>query len=205
MEPNMAVELIIYNQHLKDENVCVNVLIGDDDSSTIAAVRRESTTQIDKWSDLNHASKAMINSLYGLKLPTKIIEYFLRCFTCAIKKNEGNPEAVKCALRNVVSHAFGNHERCGEWCRYSSIGEEYQPKGLPHGKPLSDPQLKSALTSVFTRFANNSDKLAPCGSSQGNESFNSSVASKAPKSKYYAASESLNFRVAASVCQKILE
>ncbi|XP_071652436.1 uncharacterized protein [Temnothorax longispinosus] len=202
MEPDMAVELIVHNQHLKDENVCVNVLIGDDDSSTIAAVRRESTTRIDKWSDLNHASKAMINALYGLKLPTKIIEYFSRCFTCAIKKNEGNPEAVKDALKNVVSHAFGSHERCGEWCRYSSMGEKYQHKGLPHGKPLSDPQLKSALTSVFTRFANNSDKLAPCGSSQGNESFNSTVASKAPKSKYYGASESLNFRVAASVCQK---
>ncbi|XP_043279308.1 uncharacterized protein [Venturia canescens] len=48
----------------------------------------------------------------------------------------------------------------------------------------------------------NANKLAPGGSSQPNESFNSIVASKHPKKEFYGASESMPFRVAAAVCQE---
>ena len=45
-------------------------------------------------------------------------------------------------------------------------------------------------------------KLTFFKSTQANESFNKTVASKAPKANYYSGSGSLNYRVAASVAQK---
>ncbi|KAK3082561.1 hypothetical protein FSP39_005383 [Pinctada imbricata] len=46
------------------------------------------------------------------------------------------------------------------------------------------------------------DKLAHLGSTQGNESFNKLVASKAPKAYHFSGSANLNYRVAACVAQK---
>lgn len=43
--------------------------------------------------------------------------------------------------------------------------------------------------------------MAPCASTQANEAFNHTVASKHPKSCHYASSESFPFRVAAAACQ----
>ena len=57
---------------------------------------------------------------------------------------------------------------------------------------------------IFTIFSQNAEKLAPCGSTLPNESFNNSVASKAPKARHYSGSESLDYRVKAAVCQKNL-
>ena len=73
---------------------------------------------------------------------------------------------------------------------------------LPHKKPLSDPKLQPELQKIFDKQAKNASKLCACGSSNTNESFNMTVAAKAPKTKHYSKSESLDFRVAAAVCQK---
>ena len=107
MEPDMAVETVVNNKLLRDDNVRVSVLIGDDDSSTIAAVRREFTSKIEKWSDLNHTTKALNNALYGLHLPVKIIGYLSCCFSYALKQNQGDPIEVASAIKNVVSHVYG--------------------------------------------------------------------------------------------------
>lgn len=200
----MAVKAVMNNKLLKEANVRVSVLIGDDDSSTIAAVRRVSATKIEKWSDLNHASKALNNALYGLRLPVKVIGYLSRCFTSALKQNQGDSTAAARAINNIVCHAFGEHDNCGYWCGYKTLGENYKHKGLPKGRPLNDPGLRNSLTAIFACFAQNSNKLAPCASNQANESFNNTVASKTPKLKFHAGSESLNFRVAAAVSQKTL-
>ena len=82
----MAVELVNDNALLKQENVRISVLIGDDDSSTIAAVRRLSRHEIQKWSDYNHIHKSLTSALYTIKLPSKLIEYFLYCFAHALLK-----------------------------------------------------------------------------------------------------------------------
>ena len=52
------------------------------------------------------------------------------------------------------------------------------------------------------KYVGNVAKLAPCGSSQANESFNRVVMSKNPKQPHYGRSESNDFRVALGVCQK---
>ncbi|XP_043268428.1 uncharacterized protein [Venturia canescens] len=137
-----------------------------------------------------------------MKLQPNLIKYFSNCFSCAVKQNEKNPRGVEAALKNVVPHAFGNHSNCGEWCDYKLMGEDYVHKYLPRGQPLSDTNLKESVSKLFDRFAANADKLAPCASSQANESFNSLVANKHPKSKFYAGSESFDYRVAAAVAQK---
>ena len=45
------------------------------------------------------------------------------------------------------------------------------------------------------------NKLAPCANSQRNESLNSSIGSKNPKTRFYGGSESNDFRVACGVAQ----
>ena len=202
MEPDMAIELFTKNKLFDETNVYASVIIGDDDSSTIAGVRRNATHEIEKWSDFNHALKSLTSALYAMKLPQKLIEYFSRCFSNAVKQNKGEPSKVKMALETVVPHAFGNHSNCGEWCKYHELKENYRHNNLPHGKPLTDARLRENLEKLFSRFANNAPKLAPCASTQANESINNIVASKNPKARHYSASESLCYRVAAAVCQK---
>lgn len=201
MEPDMAVELITKNELLTEENVSIAVIIGDDDASSIAAVRREASHRIEKWSDVNHAKKGFTSALYAFNVPRGIIDYLAHSFSCALHQNKGDEIAVRAALLNIVDHAYGNHVKCGDWCR-SHTDENYIYKRLPGGKPLTDPELRVKLTSACVKYANNADKLAPCGSSQPNESFNRIVCSKHPKAQFYGASESMAYRVAAAVCQK---
>lgn len=204
MESNMAIELINRNPILQEQNAKISVLIGDDDCSTISAVRRESATEIKKWSDLNHAKKGLTSALYALRLPLKLIQYFGKCFSFALTQNRNDAQKVKKALLNIVPHAYGEHGECEEWCQHRNTEGNKPYRSLPHGEPLSDPDQRVSLTQIFSRFANNADKLAPCASSQGNESFNNIVAGKHPKNRHYAASESLDWRVATAVCQKNL-
>ena len=62
--------------------------------------------------------------------------------------------------------------------------------------------MKKDLVKIFEQFAKNAWKLAAHGSSQVNKSHHNTMASKAPKTRHYGSSDSLNFRVAAAVCQK---
>ena len=64
--------------------------------------------------------------------------------------------------------------------------------------------MRKDLEATLSIYAGNAQKLAPCGSTLANESFNNSVASKAPKARHYSGSESLDFRVRAAACQKNL-
>lgn len=202
MESDMAVELFTKNSLLDKENVDVNIIIGDDDSSTIAAIQRASSHQFTKWSDFNHVHKNFNNGLYALKLPRSLIEYFSKNFTCAIKQNKNDHLKIKNALLAVVPHAYGDHQSCGDWCAGRSSPDTYIHSHLPNGKSLTDQDLRVSLQQLFTKYANGSEKIAKCASTQSNESMNNLVASKNPKSKHYAGSESLCFRVAAAVSQK---
>ncbi|CAC5424249.1 unnamed protein product [Mytilus coruscus] len=68
--------------------------------------------------------------------------------------------------------------------------------------PTIDKALQESLTTLFQKYILNSEKLANLGSTQSNESFNKSVAAKAPKNRFYGGSRSLAYRVAAAVAQK---
>ena len=75
-------------------------------------------------------------------------------------------------------------------------------KNLPYKKCLSGSQLRQALDKIFAKQAQNASQLCSNSTSNPNESFNTMVASKAPKSHHYSKSESLDYRIAAAVCQK---
>ena len=64
--------------------------------------------------------------------------------------------------------------------------------------------MEEELTNVIDMYIKNAEKLAPLGSSQGNEALNNTIGSKAPKIRNYGASESNDFRVACAVSQKNL-
>lgn len=201
MEAHIAVELYVNNPALKKENVEVRTLIGDEDSSTIASVRRAASYPIDKWSDFNHVKKSFTSQLYAMKLPATLISYFGKSFTIAIKQNKGDASQIEKALRAVVPHAHGDHSQCGSWCEGTS-NADYVHKNLPHGKPLTDENVKTKLIKLIDRYIASSEKIAQCASTQVNESMNQIISSKNPKSRHYAGSESLSFRVKAAVSQK---
>lgn len=143
---------------------------------------------------MNHVRKGFATAMYSIRVPDNIRNYLCKAFGYAVKTNKGDLAAVKAAILNIEQHAFGEHNACGDWCKYSEDPE----------KPLTSRELRAQLATVLSRDAENAEKIAPCGSSQANESFNNLVATKNPKYKFNAGSEALPFRVAASVCQKNL-
>ena len=76
MESDIAVQLVLKNDSFKKEKVFFMVLIGDEDSSMIAALRRLSLSDIQKWSDYNHIYKSLRTDFYNMKLSSKLMEYF---------------------------------------------------------------------------------------------------------------------------------
>ena len=185
-----------------DAKCRIRCIIGDEDSSAIASLRRLSPYEITKWSDLNHIRKTWNSKLYEIKLSVNLREYFSKAFSLAIQQNKGNEVNVKIALENIVPHAFGDHKTCGSWCQ-NEEGKHYY-KYFKNNEALTDNKLRDKLTSLVQPFANNSAQIAPCASSQPNESFNNIACSKHPKSVYYGGSESHSVRVAIAVCQKNL-
>ena len=118
----------------------------------------------------------------------KSISYLQKCFTYAANQNHGDPEGLKAHLKSVVPHTFDEHEQC----QYLSAPEGYKHKSQQHGKGLTEVQLRTDLDNIFSSYVMNVDKLSKLESSQANERFNNTVASKAPKNKHYSGSESLS-------------
>ncbi|VDI69646.1 myosin V [Mytilus galloprovincialis] len=184
----------------------VGVLVMDDDSATLSQVKERLGHPVEKWSDINHSRKSVGNSMYNTlqkkhkTLTTTVIKYFQKCFSYAISQNKNQENALKETLISIVPHAFGHHEKCGNWCKADN--DNFSFKSLPGGKALSGDDLYNDLYIVFETMSNNSHKLAPGGSTKDVESLNGIFASKAPKRICYSASESLKNRVSATVAQK---
>ena len=184
--------------------------------------------------DYNHVKKSITKKLYKLKneqkvkqLNPKIIGYFGRCFGCCLKQNEGDKLSIKNGLLSIVSHSFGDHSKCSEWCRYKRDPGLFLFRSFPSGNPLTDPRLKEELSKIFAEYTKSDilERLACFSSTQANERFNQLVSTKSPKAGNYSGSPSnerfnqlvstkspkagnysgsasLSFRVAASVNQK---
>ncbi|CAH1106044.1 unnamed protein product [Psylliodes chrysocephalus] len=131
MEPDMSVDLVTNNKLLKEENVIISVLIGDDDSSAIAAVRQEASHEVEKWSDTNHAKKNLTSRLYKLSLSAKVVNYFGQLFVRVLNHHKGNVEDTAEALKNIVPHAYGTHDKCKEWLKCHEKDNNFIYKDLP--------------------------------------------------------------------------
>ncbi|XP_063408708.1 uncharacterized protein LOC134692188 [Mytilus trossulus] len=190
----------------EEKGLRYTTLIGDDDSTTLFHVRKNLKYQITKWSDIQHTKRSLYGQLLNLKKKNNqctdmVVAYFKRLFTHALYQNKDKPEQLGSTFRSIPMHAFGDHIQCGNWCKYSIHPTTYRHTGLPRGKPLTDNLLKDKLTSLFDVYANNADRLSPLASSQKNDSINSVIAKKAPKSMHFGGSRSLNYRVSAAVSQ----
>ncbi|XP_043285641.1 uncharacterized protein [Venturia canescens] len=207
MEPEVAASLATGSQILKAHHVSVGVLIGDNDSSSICAVRKKSSHEVIKHSDFNHTSKGVKNMLYKIgkdkdpdgELSPDAIKYLHRCFTYAVAQNKGNTDAVKSAILNIPFHAFNIHRKCGTWCKYVRDPEKYSHSDITNFK---NDILFEELKRVFTKLSDNADKFSAGASSQANESLNSIMSRKAPKNICYSRSESADIRYACAVGQK---
>lgn len=213
MEAHAASMLIANNPNLIEAGVRVGTFIGDKDSSTMARLRRDCSHPIKKLIDLNHNLKGFNNDLYKLKnkpysftwLQSSYINYFKRDLSYAIKQNKGNVEGVRSGIMNIEKHVFGEHEECGEWCKAKEDPENYVYKHNPSKKKFTEeeyPGWRDALREVLSKQADQAEALAPCGSTQQNESFNHMATTRAPKKNFYCGTEALYLRVSTAVCEK---
>ena len=172
----------------------------------MALVHQQVNHDVEKWSDVNHAKISLGTRLYKLQKQEKertsqVIKYLQKCFAYAFVQNKGDPQGVRGAILSIVPHSYGEHDQFGDWCQFRK-DPAARHKSLPHGLHLQVDSLRAELNRVFSIFAQNAEKMASCGSTLANESFNNTVASKAPKARHYSGSESLDYREKAAACQK---
>ena len=177
-EAHAGVQLINHSNVLQEASLRVRVIIGDEDSSMIAAVRKDEPNQnFYKLADKNHLVKNFSNELYKLsnchpQLKRKgVIAHLKKCFSYAVSQYKGQSDKLATQLKRITDHVFGYHENCGDWCI---------PKKR-HSITLSDQTLYHELVQFFNKYAANAHKFSVAASSQANESFNNIVAHKAHK------------------------
>ncbi|CAG2250117.1 unnamed protein product [Mytilus edulis] len=216
MEADMAVAMA---HRLKDDECEINVIHADNDASTTARLEVE-FGNIQKKDDQNHVKKGYqqaciifqrgilqinfsVTDIYKELQKDETKQYILRCFMYAIKGGD-NEDDIKIGLQRIVPHIFGSHENCkdADWCSYHQNPEKFMYKSLPNGKPLKSEGLKVELNNLVTKMIGRSNSLNDLGSTQSNESFNQLVSVKAPKSRHYGGSCSLQNRLSAAVLQK---
>ena len=150
MEAQLGVDLVKRNT---TDSIPIQNIVTDEDSTTISRIKKDVSPNINKISDINHVKKIVGNSLYALKnsfkiLSTKVISYLQKCFAYSIAQNKGDPEGTKKAIKCIVPHIFGEHDNCGDWCKFKTeLCHIY--KSLPYGKCLTDITLRNALTNIF--------------------------------------------------------
>lgn len=158
------------------------------------------------FSDKNHVKKNIVKRLYELRskhkeLSIKVVNAISKNFSYMVSQNKGNASGIENGLKALVGHLFGDHECCSSsWCGYQR-DKAYQHSNLPYGKDLTSQDLKKDLEKLF--LGNLMIQAINLSSSQANESFNNTIASKAPKAKHYSASASLSYRVGTAVLQKM--
>lgn len=206
MEADGAVQLVTNSNILKAANIEIGAFIGDNDSCSIASIQNVINYEIVKQSDMNHTTKGVGNTLHEIhnnsvsdpdrELSNDTIKHLQRCFTYAVKQNQGNILKVEAALKNIPYHIFSYHENCSQWCQDNTDKENYT------GIRLKNAILFEVLKNTFAKLADNAEKFAAAASSQANESLNNSMCSKAPKRISYSTSESIDYRFACTVAQK---
>ena len=211
MEPQPAVELF---NNVTNSNVKLSTYTRDDDSTTECAIKQNVPYGVEKWSDTVHIKRSLTKRLYNLSqhskfanssiVSQKVINYLVKCFTYSIAQNKGDQTNMKAAIKNIVPHAFGDHDGCNEtWCGYKKDPANYSHRDLPYGKDLHGDNLRPTLTSLFDEYSTDTviTKLVHAANSQRNEALNSVVGLKNPKIRYYGGSESNDFRVSCGVAQ----
>ena len=103
------------------ENVKFSAYVGDDGSTTLCHLSQNVPYGVEKWSDIVHAKRSQTTRSYSISTPRKfknsstwgqkVINYFGKCFTYSIAQNR-DKNSLKSAIKNIIPHAFGNHNAC---------------------------------------------------------------------------------------------
>uniref|UniRef100_A0ABD2XAY9 Exonuclease domain-containing protein n=1 Tax=Trichogramma kaykai TaxID=54128 RepID=A0ABD2XAY9_9HYME len=199
MEAAAGDHMINNSNILKEVGLNARVVIGDEDSSSIAKIRKNNSKTIYKLIDTNHRVKNHSKELYELAKTHKelnrkgVIKHLKKCLSYAVSQNRGQTAKLAKIILSIPDHVFGQHENCGEWCKKDR---------KKHTIELKSEELYNALKSFYTKYSINAYKFAVPASSQANESVNNIIAQKAPNSIYYSRSASADYRVANAVCTK---
>ena len=209
MEPSVAVELA---KSVETLDTSLDTIIMDDDTTSIALLRKEFNPNIKKWSDLNHAKKSLTNALFKLSNKHKVltsrknkpINYIRKFYSYAIIQNKNNPEKLSQNLRPIVPHMFCDHASCGDWCKHKETEGKSSAFSAAQLAESNATDVREDLSNILEIHARSSGRLAPNGSTKTNESFNNVVSSKCPKNKHYSSSDSFAFRLSGAAAQKNL-
>ncbi|KAK0165556.1 hypothetical protein PV328_004062 [Microctonus aethiopoides] len=196
MEPASAIIITCKNSNLKDANMEIGVLIADNDSGTIAALRERCNHEVVKHSDMNHTSTGVANQLYKLRqeksykeLNCDSIKWIQRCFTYCVTQHDRDVDDIKQGLLNISEHAFNNHANCDpSWCDYYKDKENYTHSVI--GAGFKNENLYNDLKIMFQNLANRAQSYCAGASSNCNESFNHMYTTLAPKKCNYGLSGS---------------
>nr|XP_046484383.1 uncharacterized protein LOC124220050 [Neodiprion pinetum] len=127
MEAAAGVELVNHSSILKEAGLQVRAIIGDEDSSMIAAVRADNPTQeFHKLCDKNHLTKNFGTALWKMQSSYKelarqgVSPHIKKCFSYAVSQNKGKSEQLALNLKQIPDHLFSRHENCAA----SSQGNE---------------------------------------------------------------------------------
>lgn len=96
MESDLNTQLVNRSSILAKENLQVRITFGNEDSSTIAAIRRSSSHTVLTFADTNHLKKNFTSDIYLLQSKHKeinaqgVIQHIQLCFAYAITQNCGN-------------------------------------------------------------------------------------------------------------------
>lgn len=204
MEPRAAVLLTKNNSIFIECCVELGVFIGDNDSSSIFAIRSVINYEIVKQSDKNHTSKGVVNEMYKINKKYKelngiTIKYLQKGFNYSVAQNQGDSVGMAEAIKNIPYHSFNIHTNCGTWCKYHLDPANYKHSTIDD---FQDQNLFEELKCLFNILATKTNQFSAGASSNANESFNSMLASKAPKSRLYGMSSAGDIRVAFTVNKK---
>lgn len=198
MESVAAVDLASH-EFLKACSAQLGMVISDNDSCAILALRNALPYEIIKHSDKNHTSKGVKSALYGIvknykELNSEAITYLTKCFGYCVSQNIGNEESMSAAIRNIPEHAFNNHQNCKqEWCQFLSKPDTYKHKVIGDG--FKDQGLYVALKNLFDTLANKCHKFIAGVSSNPNEGFHSQTTKIHPKDRFYGGSGAAENRI----------
>jgi len=122
-------------------------------------------------------------------------------------KNKTTDEEMLDTAEAVLEHHFGNHKRCGVFCRRKiELEEGNLDEGKFYRDKKKDELLYNKLKSIIARFItlDASKEVAHSLDTCANESFNNAMAWVAPKNKVHAGSHSLKNRMSVAIGTKTL-
>ncbi|VDI59335.1 Hypothetical predicted protein [Mytilus galloprovincialis] len=169
MEPDVGARLI---EDIETKNCQVSTVIMDDDTTTMARIRRTVQHPIQKLSDTNHIKSQFNNKLWNLKntfkndLTKPAITHLntSRCFSCALYSNKNDQESMGNDLQAIVPHLYKEHDLCNQkWCSYKRNPNKYKPTVSLNSLPLR--QKLAEIIGEYTS-GDNIKKISPCASTK---------------------------------------